>query len=96
MAVNTTSGVQYTLEAELYIHEVTGSSRRKMRKKKPKGPGAESLLPECRIMALTSLPLCQVVDRDTDRHYVAAGCSDGIIRCAYNIIMLSRPYFKHW
>lgn len=88
-----TSRIQNTLEAELYIHEDPGSSRRKMRKKKPKGPGAESLLPECRIMALTSLPLCQVVDRDTDRHYVAAGCSDGIIRCAY---VLSRPYFKHW
>ena len=71
-----------TLEAELSIHDepaVDGRVKIK-RKKKLKGPGAESLLPECRIMALTSLPLTQVLNLDSGSHYVAVGCSDGIIR----------------
>jgi WD40 repeat protein len=75
-------GPEVTLEAELSIHNDAGCHKgMKLRRKKPKGPGAKSLLPECRIMALTSLPLSQVVDdEDAGRHYVAAGCSDGIVR----------------
>ena len=74
-------GPEVTLEAEMSIHDDPDVRRRgKIRRKKPKGPGAKSLLPECRIMALTSLPLAQVLDEDLGRHYVAVGCSDGIIR----------------
>ena len=75
-------GLEVTLEAELSIHDDAVSRKKTKKRRRPKGPGAESLLPECRIMALTSLPLTQVVDEDSGRqHYVAAGCSDGPIRC---------------
>ena len=74
----TDEGPEVILEAEMSIHDDPDVRRRG--RKKPKGPGAQSLLPECRIMALTSLPLAQVLDEDLGRHYVAVGCSDGIIR----------------
>jgi WD40 repeat protein len=70
------------LEAELSIHDDMDSHQRRKgkRRRRGRGPGAESLVPESRIMALTSLPLSPVVDGAPGRHYVAAGCSDGIIR----------------
>ena len=74
------SGSEATLEAELSVHEDPSRYSRRKRRKKPVRPGAESLIPECRIMALTSLPLSLVVEEDTHNHYVAAGCSDGVIR----------------
>ena len=79
-------GSDVVLEAELSIHDVDdpnggGCRKKARRRRRGKGPGAESLLPECRIMALTSLPLPRAVeDGATDGHYVAAGCSDGVIR----------------
>ena len=79
-------GTQVALEAELWIHDDPGrhgSSQRgrQRRRRRGKGLGAESLLPECRIMALTSLPLPgQTGVSSTAQHYVAAGCSDGVIR----------------
>ena len=97
------SGSEATLEAELSVHEdPSRHGRRKRRKKKPIRPGAGSLIPECRIMALTSLPLSLVVEEDTHNHYVAAGCSDGVIRSGihssthsgdnFSIILLFRQY----
>ena len=70
------------LEAELSIHDDMDShqKRKGKRRRRGRGPGAESLVPESRIMALTSLPLSPVVDGAPGWHYVAAGCSDGIIR----------------
>lgn len=70
------------LESELSIHDDldTDQRRKAKRRKRKKGPGAESLVPECRIMTLTSLPLTQLMDGADGQHYVAAGCSDGIIR----------------
>jgi hypothetical protein len=55
-------GPEVVLEAELSIHEGPGSNSggSKKRRRRRKGPGAESLLPECRIMALASLPLSEV------------------------------------
>lgn len=67
-----------TLEAEFSIHQ---DRSKKKKRKQPKRPGAETLFPECRIMTLTSLPLSRIIDEDIGRHYVAAGCSDGIVRC---------------
>ena len=70
------------LEAELSIHDDMDShqKRKGKRRRRGRGPGAESLVPESRIMALTSLLLSPVVDGAPGWHYVAAGCSDGIIR----------------
>ena len=65
------------MEAELSIHH--DHSKPARRKKKP-SPGADSLLPECRVMTLVSFPLSEVTEENTPEHYVAAGCSDGAIR----------------
>lgn len=70
-----------TLKAELYLHD--GSSR--LRKRQPKKKLAEAP-PECRIMSLTSFPLSELYTPSerysfvSSHHFIAAGCSDGMIR----------------
>ena len=86
-------GEEAVLEAELSIHDddldSSGRNQRRRRRRKGKGPGAENLLPECRIMTLTSLPVPPGVGRGTTGHYVVAGCSDGVIRCAWNAHLIT-------
>ena len=63
------------LDKELYLHEPV------KKKIKFQSSGAE-VAPECRVMSLTSFSLLEVF-RQSDvchSHYVAAGCSDGVIR----------------
>lgn len=68
-----------SLEAELsLIHTVS------KKPKKAKFSYDSDALPECRIMSLTSFPLSSTVSSSfeaaLDCHYIAAGCSDGLIR----------------
>lgn len=81
--------MEVTLEAELSIHHDPSKPAR--RRKKP-SPAADSLLPECRVMALVSFPLSEVTEKDTPEHYMAAGCSDGVIRCC----SVQYPYPQYW
>lgn len=73
-----------TLEAELFLHD--GPSR--LRRRRAKFSSAAELPPECRVMSLSSFPLtcCVADDRDAHSlvgyHYVAAGCSDALVRYA--------------
>ena len=80
-----------TLEAEMFLHD--DSSR--LRRRRAKFSSAAELPPECRVMSLSSLPLicCVAGDRDAQSlagcHYVAAGCSDALIRyapCPFKIV----------
>ena len=71
-----------TLKTELYLHD--GSSR--LRKRQPKKKLIAEAPPECRIMSLTSFPLSELYNPSeryrfvSSHHFIAAGCSDGIIR----------------
>ena len=84
--------VEVMLNAELFVHEshpTLATHHRKKRRKKQRGrgggggEGTEGYLPECRIMALTSLPLSEVTGEDNHTHFLAAGCSDGLVRYMY-------------
>ena len=73
-----------TLEAELFLHDDPS----RLRKHRAKLSGVAELSPECRVMSLSSFPLTHCVSGDRDAlslvgyHYVAAGCSDALIRYA--------------
>ena len=73
-----------TLEAELFLHD----NPSRLRRRRAKLSSATELPPECRVMSLSSFPLtcCVAGDRDEHSlvgcHYVAAGCSDALIRYA--------------
>lgn len=85
--------VQVSLNAELFLHEDVNARRKQKQRAKFK-PLNPEVLPECRIMSLTSFPLSVVSPTSTGMlslrgdqiatpkglHYVAAGCSDAIIR----------------
>ena len=82
------NGEDVTLEAELYLHRDSLKPGRGKGKAKHKGLTSE-LPPECRVMALVSFPLSELCISDMERgicphasalHYVAAGCSDAVIR----------------
>ena len=78
MTVEDMVALDVSLQSELYIHNnTTRPIRHKQRKRLASSP-----TPECRITCLSSLSLSEVYgcDRGTVSHYVAAGCSDGIIR----------------
>ena len=67
------------LAGELFLHDCP--SRLKRRRAKF---SSTELPPECRVMSLSSFPLTSCVTGDlhslVDHHYVAAGCSDALIR----------------
>ena len=73
-----------TLEAEVFLHDDPS----RLRRRRAKLSSAAELSPECRVMSLSSLPLicCVAGDRDAQSlagyHYVAAGCSDALVRYA--------------
>lgn len=67
------------LDAGLFLCDDAGRVRRKKKRGKFKPLGSE-VLPECRVMALTSFPLSEVGCDLQTLHYVAAGCSDALIR----------------
>lgn len=80
--------VDITLDAELYLND---DPQRPRRHRCNKLSGAE-LPPECRVMSLSSFPLTSLVASDGDAHslngyhYVAAGCSDALIRQVKRLI----------
>ncbi len=63
------------MDREIYLHDPV---KRKV-KFEPRGT---DVAPECRVMSLASFPLAEVLPGcDSDHsHYVAAGCSDAIVR----------------
>ena len=69
------------LKTGLFLHEGKGKGRKQRAKFKPLNPDVP---PECRVMSLTSFPLnCVLGDQNVASralHYVAAGCSDALIR----------------
>lgn len=76
--------MEVCLDAGLYLCDDAQIRRRKKRSKfKPLG---SEVLPECRVMALTSFPVHEVYSCSSlpnlghTYHYVAAGCSDALIR----------------
>ena len=71
--------------SELFLHETTIKRKKQKVKFEPRDPETP---PECRVMCLTSFPLNEMFpgivfeeDKVCDCHYVAAGCSDAVIRC---------------
>lgn len=73
--------VEAYLETGLFLCD-----NKKRKKRSYKRPFGSDVLPECRVMALTSFPLHKVYSCSSEAnqlcplHYVAAGCSDALIR----------------
>ena len=94
--------VDIALEAELYLHDDPQSSRPRSHRLN-KLSSAERP-PECRVMSLTSFTVANLVAGENGtnsldgHHYVAAGCSDAVIRqvarevcLKHNQAMLMQP-----
>lgn len=71
-----------SLEAEMHLFNGFSGHWKKWRGKKPRNFSDGAYLPECRVMALASflIPRTLCHDMESGLCYVAAGCSDGLIR----------------
>ncbi len=79
---SSSAGKEYEvcLEAGMFLNEDVTVKKKKRAKFKPL---SSDVLPECRVMALTSFPLSVVYSAGLQLqklHYVATGCSDALIR----------------